>query len=76
MKPLNLLFTFSHGPERGFSSIRLALKVDVLQDRKMYCLPAHPSIFQPGNVCGGAVKGLIVDLVGPFPLISCAFFDV
>ena len=34
---------------KGFSSKRIALKVDVLEDRKIYCLQARPSGFQPGN---------------------------
>ena len=47
--------SFSHWPVKGFSSKRIALKVDVLQDRKIDCLQARPSIFQPGNFtgCGG-----------------------
>ena len=36
----------------------MALKVDVLQDRKIYCLQARPCIYQPGNFTGWAVKGL------------------
>ena len=37
---------------KGRSSKRVALKVDALQDRKIYCLHARPCIFQPGNFTG------------------------
>ena len=37
---------------KGFLSKRVALKVDVFQVRKIYCLQARPCIFQPGNFTG------------------------
>ena len=71
---LKPLFSFSLRHVNGFSEKRVASKVDVLKERKIYCLLACPCIFQPGNVTGwgsegvnsqmlqaGAVKGLIVN---------------
>ena len=42
----------------GFASKRIALKVDVLQEQKMYCLQAPPCIFQPGNFTGWGSEGI------------------
>ena len=42
----------------GLSSKRRALKVDVLQDRKLYCLQARPYIFQPGHFTGWSSEGV------------------
>ena len=39
-------------------SKHIALKVDVLQDRKIYCLKARPCIFQPGNFTGCGSEGV------------------
>ena len=55
--------SFWHWQVKGFASNRTALKGDgnrtgLLQDRKLYCLQARPSIFQPEIVQAGAVKGL------------------
>ena len=48
---------------KGFSSKRIALKTDVLQDRKVYCLQACPrASFSPDNLPAGAVKGLTCEL--------------
>ena len=42
----------------GFSSQRIALTVDVLQDRKICYLQARPCIFQPGNFTGWGNDGV------------------
>ena len=34
------------------------IKVDVLQDQKIYCLKAWPCIFQPGNFTGLGSEGV------------------
>ena len=52
------LSSFSHWHMKGLSSKRIALKVDVLQDRKIDCLQARPYIFQPGNVTGCGSEGV------------------
>ena len=36
----------------GFSEKRIASKVDLLKERKIYCLRACPCIFQHGNFTG------------------------
>ena len=57
--------SFSHRRHvKGFSSNRIALKVDVvLQDPEIYCLQASPCIFQPGIFLqAGAGKGLRTSL--------------
>ena len=46
---------------KGFSSNFIALKVDVLKDRKIYCLQAHPCIFQPGNFTGWGSERVKLD---------------
>ena len=46
------LFVFLY--VKGFSSKHSALKVDVLQDRKIYCFQERPCIFQPGNLTGSS----------------------
>ena len=43
---------------KEFSSKLIPLKVDTLQDRKIYCLQVRPCIFRPGIVQAGVVKGL------------------
>ena len=43
---------------KGFSWKHIALKVDVLKDRKIYCLLAHPCIFEPVNVTGWGSEGV------------------
>ena len=64
-KPVSLfLSSFSHCRVKGVSSKLTALKVDVLQDRKIYCLQARPSIFQPGNFTGWGSEG--VNILRPF----------
>ena len=45
---------------KGFSSKRIALKIDVLQDR----LRARPCIFQPGNLSGWGSEGVNVFTLG------------
>ena len=42
----------------GVSSKRIAFKVAVLQDWKMYCLQACLCIFQPGNFTGWVSEGV------------------
>ena len=42
----------------GFSPKHAALKANVLQDRKIYCLQAHLCIFQVGNFTGWGSKGV------------------
>ena len=37
---------------KGLSSKHIALKVDGLKDRKIYCLQARPCVFQHGNFRG------------------------
>ena len=49
---LSIFVFFSHSHVEGLPSKRIALKVDVLQDRKKDCLQARSCIFQPGNVTG------------------------
>ena len=44
---------------KGTPSKRIALKVDVLKDRKIYCSQARSCIFRQA----GAVKGLNIGLV-------------
>ena len=61
MNPYAFFFTFSHHVN-GFASKGIALTVDVLQDRKIYCLQARPCIFQPGNVTGWGSEGVKVVL--------------
>ena len=46
----------------GPSSQRMALKVDVSQDRKIYCLQARACIFQPGNFTGWSSEGVNVQV--------------
>ena len=46
---------------KGFSSKRIAFKVNALMDQKICCLQARPCIFQPGNFTGWAVKRLILN---------------
>ena len=45
---------------KGFASKRIALKVDVLSDRKIYCLQARSCTFQPGNCTGWSSEGVNV----------------
>ena len=47
---------------KGFSSNRIALKADVLQDRKIDCLQARPSVFQPEMFTGWGSDGVNVAL--------------
>ena len=56
LKTLCLLFLYWH--VKGFSSKCIALKADVLQDRKIYCLQACACIFQPGNLTGWGREGV------------------
>ena len=61
MKVQNLkpfLFSFSPWRVKGFSSKRTALKLDVLQDRKIYCLQALPCVSQQGNFTGWGSEGV------------------
>ena len=46
---------------KRFSSKHVALKVDVPQDRKIYCLQMRPYIFQPGNFPDWASDGVKTD---------------
>ena len=48
---------------KGFSSTRIALKIDVI-GRKMYCLEACPYDIQPGNVTGCGREGVNEEGVG------------
>ena len=43
---------------KGLSSKRTSLKVDVLEDRKIYCSQARPCIFQPGHFTGWGSEGV------------------
>ena len=52
------LFSVLHWHVKGFSSKRMALKVDVLQDREIYSLQARPCIFQPRNITGWGSEGV------------------
>ena len=52
VEPLSIFVFFLHWRVKGFSSRLIALKEDVSQDRKMYCLQACPCSFQPGNFAG------------------------
>ena len=47
-----------HWHVKGSSSKRVALKVDVLQDPKIYCLQARPCIIQPRNCTGWGSEGV------------------
>ena len=49
---------FWHWHVKGFRSKRITLKVEVLQDRKIYCWQARPFIFQPGNFTGRGSEGV------------------
>ena len=53
-----LFCLFSHWHAKVFSSKHITLKVDVLKDRKIYCLQARPCIFQPGNVTCWSTQGV------------------
>ena len=44
---------------KGFSSKRIALKVDVTLSQKIDCLQGCPCTFSPETLQAGAVKGLI-----------------
>ena len=46
---------------KGFSSDFIALKVDVLQDWKIYCLQVRPCIFQPRNFTGWGSERVKLD---------------
>jgi len=52
---------------KGFSSECTALKADVLQGQKIYCLQAHQRIFlfifQPGNFTGRDSEGVKLNFV-------------
>ena len=50
-------FFFALACEKIFMKM-IALKVDMLQDRKIYYLRARPCIFQPGNFTGGGSEGV------------------
>ena len=53
----------------------MVLKVDVSQDRKIYCLQARPYICQPGILQAGAVKGLIlIDMYMVTFVVDCVVF--
>ena len=56
-------FFFFHWHANEFSSKHVALKVDVLQDRKIHCLQVCPCIFQPRNFTGWGSEGVNVALV-------------
>ena len=43
---------------KGFSPKRSALKVEVLEDRKIFCWQARPCIFQPGHLTGWDSEGV------------------
>ena len=49
---------FLHWHVKGFSSKRIALNVDVLQDRKIYRSGARPCIFQHRNCTGWGSEGV------------------
>ena len=51
-------FLYSHWHVKGFSSKCIALKVDVLKDRKIYCSQARPCVFQSGNFTGWGFEGV------------------
>jgi len=50
--------SLSHWHVKGFSSKRIALKVDVSYDPEIYCLQARPCSFQPGNFIGWDREGV------------------
>ena len=52
LKPLSLFAFFLTPTCERISSKDTALKMDVLLDRKMYCLLVRACIFQPGNCTG------------------------
>ena len=52
------MFSFSHWYVKGFLSIRIVLKINVLQDRKIYPLQARPYIIHPGNFTGWGSEGV------------------
>ena len=56
LKPFCLLFLHWHA--EGFLSKRIALKVDVSEDRKIYYSQARPCIFQPGHFTGSGSDGV------------------
>ena len=59
LKPSSLfLLLFFALAREGILSKRIALKVDVLQDRKIYCSQARLCIFSSEILQAGAVKGL------------------
>ena len=43
---------------KGFLAKRVALKADMLKNRKIYCAQARPCIFEPGNVTGLGSEGV------------------
>ena len=54
----HFIFFFTLACLKGFSSKLIALKVDVSWDWKIYCLQAHPWIFQPRNFTGWGNEGV------------------
>ena len=58
LKPFSPLSPFSDRHVKRFLPKRIALKVDVLQDRKIYCLQARPCIFQSRNFTGWSSEGV------------------
>ena len=38
----------------------------MLQDRKLYCLQAHPCIFVPGNFTGWGSEGINITEIGVY----------
>ena len=77
LSPFVVFFALEN--ERVFIKTHIALKVDVLQDRKIYCLQARPRIFQPGiftvrgsegvKVVRAVPRRLTAKLQSPFPLM-------
>ena len=65
MKTLSFLVFFFAWHVQGFPSKRIALKIDVLEDRNIYCLWARPCVFQPGNFTGMGSEGVKQNMFGP-----------
>ena len=56
---------------KGFSSKSVALKADVLKDRKIYSAQARPCIFQPGNFKGwGSEVVNMVSILRPSTFVA------
>ena len=67
--PSAVVSSFSNWRVKGFLSQLVALKVDFLKDRKIYCLQVRPYMFQPGYFTGLGSEGVKRETL---ELVPCA----